>query len=440
MLATAALAASVALSPMQEQRIDAIVRRVMREDHIPGLSLGIARHGRVLLLRGYGVANRETHRASSGDTIYAIGSLTKQFTAALTLQQIARGTLTLDHRIDGVTVRQLLAQTSGLATYTTPGATIESVLQEPPQFTPGTRWAYSNTNYYVLGTMLERAAHVSFADLLARDITTPLDLNETTLGAPAGDNAATGYEWDDGAYIAIPSDDSNERLAFSAAGMSSSARDILNWLDALERGAVLSPPAFWAMTNSATLSNGVPTHYGYGFYVRNWYGWRTVEHPGSVDGFSADDALVVDDGLEIVALANTSDAWLLPLTKSIVALLEPARDSALVVHLNAPPVNENPRVTSQVRAIVLGIQNGTLERAQLSRSLNRTLDAAQLRAGERLLRDVGPPRLIEFVEQTVRHGVAYERYRVTFSVKQFWVTVSYYGWKVNTLSIQPDDE
>ncbi len=440
MLAAALLAGSLALTPAQSDTIDALVARVMSENHIAGLSIGIARNGDPLFVRGYGSANRETGAVPDGNTIYGIGSLTKQFTAALVLQEAAQQKLSLSQTAYGATVQQLLAQTSGLPTYTTAGATIDAVLKEPPLFKAGTQWAYSNTNYYVLGTLLQNATGIPYGDLLARQILDPLHLERTHLALPSGANAAIGYDYDDGGYIALDPQDANETLEFSAAGMSSSVNDMLQWLNDLRTGKVVSAEDFDRMTNSAQLTDGAPTHYGYGFYIRNWYGWRTAEHAGNVDGYSADDAIVVDDGLEIVVLANASNVWLLPLTKSVVAMLEPPRDTALVVSLNAPPVNENPRVTREIRAIVLGIKNGSLNRSMFTPKLNRTLTRGELAIGRKLFTDVGPLRDLEFVEHSVKNGVAYEKYRVTFSVQQFWVTISYYGWKINTLSVEPDNE
>lgn len=440
MLAVALLAASLALTPAQSDRIDSLVALVMKDNHIAGLSLGIARNGEPLFVRGYGVADLDTDEAPDGKTIYGIGSLTKQFTAALVLQAAERGKLSLSSDVHGASVEELLAQTSGLPTYTTAGVTIESVLKEPPLFTPGTQWAYSNTNYYVLGDALQRATETPYADLLDANILQPLGLSDTRLSLPWGPNAATGYDYNDGAYIPVENDPSAEALEFSAAGISSNVDNLLRWLDALRRGRVVSPDDFNAMTSTSHLADGAPTHYGYGFYVRDWYGWRVAEHTGNVDGYSADDALVPDDGLEIVVLSNASNVWLVPLTKSIVAMLEPPRDTALVASLNAPPVNENPRVSRDIRAIVLGIANGDLRRSMLSTSLNRTLTKTQLSVGRKLFNGLGPLRDVEFVEHAVRNGTAYEKYRVTFSVQQFWVTISYYGWKINTLSIEPDNE
>ena len=440
MLAAVLLAASLGLSSSQSDQIDALAADVMRDNNISALSLGIARNGEPLLVRGYGVANHDAQSEADGDTVYGIGSLTKQFTAALVLAAIENGKLQPAQTENGATVVQLLAQTSGLPNYTEPGVSLDDALREPPQFTPGTQWAYSNTNYYVLGKLLERATGASYADLLQTTVLTPLQLTATTADLPSGPHAAIGYEYNDGGYIPVETSDDEETLLYAAAGVSSSVNDMLKWLDALQHGKIVSASDYQMMTTTSRLSDGQPTNYGYGFYIHNWYGWRTAEHPGYIDGFSADDAIVTDDGLEIVVLCNATNVALEPLTKSIVATLEPARDRALVASIGTPGFNEDPKITSDVRATVESISNGSIDRTKLTPALNVTFNNAQLRIARALFQDVGKLRQVEFVEHLVKDGVSYEKYRVTFAVQQFWVTVSYKGSKLNTLSIEPDNE
>ena len=95
MLPAALLATSLALTPAQSAKIDAVVAQVMETSHIPGLSLGVARKGHVVFLRGYGTRTCSTHDAANGYTVFRIGSITKQFTAALVMQEADRSALPL---------------------------------------------------------------------------------------------------------------------------------------------------------------------------------------------------------------------------------------------------------------------------------------------------------------------------------------------------------
>lgn len=429
MLAGAMLAASLALNPVQSTQIDAVVEQVMQANHIAGLSIGIARKGSVLMLRGYGVRNADAYALADGDTIYRIGSITKQFTAALVLQQIEAQRMSLSAPVHGATIGDLLAQTSGIPNFQ-PGSTVESALAAAPLFAPGSQWAYSNTNYYLLGTALQTTTGSTYPDLLGQKILAPLHLHSTTFALPRGGDVALGYEWNDGANVPVQGETADApSITFSAAAMSSSARDLLAWLEGLRSGKVVSTQGYDDMTTTKTLADGTHTRYGYGFYVRDWYGWKTAEHPGNVDGFSADDAIVLDDGLEIAVLSNADAVSLVPLSKSIVAILLPPRDQNTVADFNHPAQNENASVTADVKRLLLQSQHGTLDASIISPVIDPSI------------KDLGAPSQFEFIDRTTKNGVTFEKYRLTFSYSQFWMTLGYASdGKVTSLAIVPDED
>ncbi|HVA34406.1 MAG TPA: serine hydrolase domain-containing protein, partial [Candidatus Baltobacteraceae bacterium] len=286
------MAAVIGLSHLQTAAIDSIVTSVMRSHDVTGLSLGIARKDSTLYLRGYGWRDASRMHRVDGYTIYPIGSLTKQFTAALILQQIADGRLALD--AGRPTVRQLMNQTVG------------------------GRWQYRNANYAALGSALERTTATPFCRLLATRIAAPLHLASTSCGIPAG-----AWNVADGSIAAA------HYLAPAAGGLASNARDLLHWLDDLSTGRVVTPRYFTAMTSSGFADGGVPTNYGFGFFIDDWYGYRVAEHSGYVDGYSSADTLVLDDGLEIAALSNADRVDLVPLLKSIAAIVDRPLDANL---------------------------------------------------------------------------------------------------------------
>ncbi len=431
MLAGAMLAASLALSPAQSTQIDAVVEQVMQANHIAGLSIGIGRRGDILMLRGYGVRDVRAYALADGDTIYRIGSITKQFTAALVLQQIEASRLALNAQIHGATVAELLAQTSGIPNYGLGTQSLENALAAPPLFPPGSQWDYSNTNYYLLGTLLESTASTTYPKLLSNKIVVPLHLRGTSFTLPHGGDVALGYEYNDGAYVAAQNTSADDpTIAFSAAAMSSNARDLLAWLDDLRSARVVSTQSFADMTTTKTLLDGTHTRYGYGFYIRNWYGWRTAEHPGNVDGFSADDAIVLDDGLEIAILSNADSVALAPLSKSIVAIIEPAKDTGSVADFTHPAQNENATVTADIKRTLQDLQTGGLDRSKLTASIDPTFT-----------QELGAPSQIEFIERSSKNGITYEKYRLTFSYQQFWMTLAYGAdGKLSALAVAPDED
>ncbi len=421
---------------MQSQ-IDAIVSQVMQKEHIAGLSLGIARRGVPLYVRGYGERDVANHLPADGYTIYAAGSITKQFTAALVLQQSARGGIDLTAPVGrylpqiagpagGVSIAQLLGQTSGIVSYTdrsraeierlaasnpVPERVWQLVADRPLAFAPGAQWQYSNTDYLLLGMTLQAVTDLTYPMLLDRNVLVPLALRSTAYGPPAfAQNVARGYAWRDG-FAAVPLSQGVFNLAFSAGGITSNAPDLLAWMEALRSGEIIPLSSFNAMAASGRLNDNVPTNYGFGFFVGNWYGYRVVDHGGNIDGFSSADAIVLDDGLEIALLSNADGIDLEPLSKSIVALVDPPRDANLAAHFGTPAENENPRITAAIKTIVA------------------TPPFAAL----------GALKSLEFIERSQRDGVTYDKYRLTFAPGEWWLTFGYRrDDAVESLTLAPD--
>ena len=248
------LAAVLALSNAQRSEIDAIVGRVMRDRHIRGLSLGVARGDAPLYLRGYGVRDVRRRLPADSYTIYRIGSISKQFTAALAMQEVAAGRIALAAPVSRylasapsatgrVTVEQLLDQTSGIATDA-------AGPDEPLVAEPGTLWTYSNVNYHVLDAILERIGGATVPALLRARIVEPLGLTSTGTGIPPfATNMAHGYVWKSGWSEVTPS----AERALLGGPMVSNAPDLLRRFGGAARGAGRFEYAFEAMTVSTTL-------------------------------------------------------------------------------------------------------------------------------------------------------------------------------------------
>jgi len=233
---------------------------------------------------------------------------------------------------------------------------------------------------------LARTTGSSFPQLLQTQIAGPLGLISTADGLPPfAENVARG---DGVAGSTAPA---------LAGAMSSNARDLLVWLRDLRAGRVVPRPFFDAMTSSGKLTDGTPTYYGYGFFIDDWYGYRVAQHSGYVPGFSAQDALVLDDGVEIVVLANRTSVDLAPLCKSILAIVDRPRDANLAATLAAPAQNENPQITAAVKDIL----------------------------SARPFAVYGAVERVEFIERTNAGALRYDRYRVTFSSGQWRMTVGY---------------
>lgn len=296
---------------------------------LPGVVL-VARGDEVLYSRASGEADRARSSPITLDTRFRIGSITKQFTAAAVLLLQQRGRLDVDDRLCDVlsacpaawkpmTLRHLLQHTSGipdyteLATYeptkdepTTPKALVARVRDEPLQFAPGSLFAYSNSNYAVLGLVIEQLSGMSYEAFLEREIFTPLGMSSTGFEKP-GDGLAVGYSG--GATRAAPIDMS---VAYAAGGLSSTAGDLVRWSNALTGGSLLTAPVVAEMeTAGIDETDSYGFGYGLGVYVGDVGGdgaaLREVYHDGGIDGFAAYLGRYPDDRLTVVVLSNSED-------------------------------------------------------------------------------------------------------------------------------------
>jgi CubicO group peptidase (beta-lactamase class C family) len=292
----------------------------------------------MVLAKGYGLADVAAGVPAGPATVYPIASVTKQFTAAAIMQLVGQGKLTLgetlpqalpavhwrDRRAARVTVRELLTHTSGIPGYTSePGfAAVQGVPQtqrqilslivdQPLKFDPGTKAAYSNSGYYLLGMIIERVTGLTYGQYLSRHVLAGLGMTHTRLcpDTTAGGQYARLY--DHGApqpRLAAPTSLVN---AFAAGQLCSTAPDLLRWQHALQTGRVVTAASYAAMTTPLRLRSGQTIAYGFGLDLDPINGRRAVSHPGGFAGDAADLAWYPDDHLAIAVLDNASTvpAW-----------------------------------------------------------------------------------------------------------------------------------
>lgn len=337
-----------AAPPALEAAIDAFARSVLDEQQAPGLSIGIARGGETLLIRGYGLANLEHQVPATGDTVFRIGSVTKQFTAAAILLLAEDGRLGLDDTLDQyfpdfprgseVTIRHLLQHTSGISNYTSLNGFMQGtaplehdaarmvayIASADPlyDFDPGTGWSYSNSGYMFLDYIAEQAAGQPLADFLKDRIFDPLGMNDTRMddaseivpGRAQGYDAApdSPYGFTNASYLSLS-------VAAGAGAIRSTPRDLIVWMQALLGGDVVSADSLAMMLEPARLTDGslasaflVDPHpalagmdYGFGIMTGERHGRRFIGHGGSINGFNASLIHYPDEDTTIVLLVNT---------------------------------------------------------------------------------------------------------------------------------------
>ncbi|MFJ8843118.1 serine hydrolase domain-containing protein [Streptomyces cyaneofuscatus] len=291
--------------------------------------------------RSVGVRDRESGAAMDTQARFRIGSVSKTFSSVVLLQLVEENRLKLDVPVntylkgllpdDRITVRHLLSHRSGLADYTNamfnetvPGfeavrnrvfsyqELVDLSLAEPRTTEPGGAYAYSNTNFVVVGMLIEKLTGRPVADAYQRRIIKPLGLRETAYVHPDTRIKGThvrGYLHPDEAGAALV--DSTEQTvswAQSAGAVISSPADLNTFTSALMRGRLLAPATLEAMT-TVTPTDGTNTRF-YGLGLRRYdlsCGTRVYGHTGTVQGYYTYAFSTRDGRRSLSALANTSN-------------------------------------------------------------------------------------------------------------------------------------
>ncbi len=308
-------------------RVDAVVGAELEAGRIPGAAIGIARDGKTVLAKGYGKADVEKGATVRPDTVFRIGSVTKQFTGAAVLLLRDEGKLSLDDPLSkflpdfprgkDVTVRHLLAHTSGIRSYTglkewraimaedrTPDGMLALFRDLPFEFEPGERFAYNNSGYFLLGLVVEKAAGAPYAEVLRSKVFEPLGLKGTAVDAPGLEMAgrAVGYRALEKSWRVA--DPISMTQPGAAGAMVSTIDDLLAWDAALHSGRVLRKESLEEMLAPGRLKDGNLTRYGCGVFLAGEGERRMVEHGGGINGFVSYLGRFPAKGLTVAVLVN----------------------------------------------------------------------------------------------------------------------------------------
>lgn len=344
-LLTACLAPP-AKAQLDPDAADAAIRAFLARHEIPSGHVTLLRGDTVILQRGYGSVTREGP-APDATSLFPLGSISKQFTASAILALADEGKLRLDAPVreylpewfasePDLRITHLLTQTSGLADFlwldgyrpladdpaTEIAAYIALAAAAPRRFSPGTRWAYSNTNYKALALIAERVTGEPFDDVLASRV----------LGPAGIDGIVACHRLRPGQFVpGINAGGKPTPLDASAAayvgdgGLCASAASLSKWL----RLVLASPDAKWSrLAQAGTLTDGTRVPYGFGLSTREFLGHSMVWHGGNVDSHSAMIAYRPEDDLGIVLLTSRGFVWLTELMPALTGARPPTRAAA----------------------------------------------------------------------------------------------------------------
>jgi CubicO group peptidase (beta-lactamase class C family) len=357
------------------EAIDAIVGPYVTPG-APGLAIGVVHDGTLRDARGYGLANLEWGAPIGSDTVFRLGSLTKQFTAMAIMLLCEENRLALDdaltthlpaYPIGGqtITVEQLLTHTAGITDYTglpeftehkhhpdMAPAEIAAVFQQYPlEFVPGSRFRYSNSGYVLLGMIVEAISGVSYAEFVRSRIFAPLGMHQSCYlsNEPIVRHRASGYVTTEQGYQNAPF--ANMTLPYAAGALGSSVQDLARWDMALRENRLVRPSTLERMHTPVRLLGGGTANYGFGWMIGAYEGRRVMYHGGGINGFVTSMYHWLDDHVTVIALANLFDYGL-----NVDAIARRVSRHAL----GLPPLTRRPiSLPAEARRQVVGTYAGS---------------------------------------------------------------------------------
>lgn len=301
-------------------------------------SVLLVKDNKVIIAKGYNMADYSNNQPNGPDTIHQIGSLTKAFTAAAILQLQEAGKLSVDDPVhkyikdypnDKVKLYHLLTHTSGIPNYTTfpdflksinirvsVDELIAKIKDKSLEFEPGSQYSYSNSGYVLLGAVIEQVSGQSYGDYLNEHIFTPLGMKRS--GYLTKDNIhkdiAVGYSLitPDISEIAQPID---MTVAYSAGGIYSTVQDLYKWLLGLENGTIISD-ASWEEMRKPNLDG-----YALGWGIPDSMGMMYT-HNGTINGFSSEVWRDMSKGTAVILLSNAEGINLGPMRDVLLRMLD----------------------------------------------------------------------------------------------------------------------
>ena len=310
--------------PARADEIDDFVKAQMQRFKVPGLSLVVIKDGKTVKVQGYGLANVEQETPATPETVFKIGSVSKQFIATGIMLLAQGGKLSIDDPIgrylegtpsswDVITLRHLLTHTSGIVREA-PGFdpfkiqsdadVIRTAYPLPLRFEPGTKWEYCNVGYFALAEVIRKVTGQPWSEYLRAAVfepsgmtsTKPTDTSKGVAGRAVGyagkDNGEPAPDWTavrpSGAFL-------------------STVLDLAKWDRQLSMNTMLSEASRRLMWTPVRLANGTTHPYGFGWELADVNGHRRVGHGGSLPGFRSSFSRYPDDRLTVIVLMNADD-------------------------------------------------------------------------------------------------------------------------------------
>lgn len=391
----------------------------------PSVSVAVVQDGRIAYAKGFGEAEIATKRAATTDARYAVGSISKQFTAAALLLEQEQGKLSLDDKVskyfpeftraDEVTIRELLSHTSGYEDYApqdyliaewtkpiTPEAILDHWAKKPLNFDPGTRWQYSNTNYVLAAKIFEKVSGQRLVPFLQEHIFQPLGMSSADdCDVHSANDAAAYTRYALGPPRPVGREASGWYLGAGELCMTPS--DLARWDIAFLEKRILSAESYDEFTREVKLKDGKSTHYALGLSLGELHGTAMISHSGEVSGFLATNSIFPAKNAGIVVLSNEDGVNLIGAIRQEIAGL-----------LLEPPNAASEKQDREIREILEGLQQGRIDRSLFTPNANAYFGNVALNDYRHSLAPLGNLQLLTLENEQLRGGMTHLSYRAHF--------------------------
>lgn len=318
---------SSAFGQNHTKEIDAYLKSEYPADG-PGVSFLIAKDGKPIYQKAFGMANLELQVPMTPNNVFEIGSMTKQFTAVSILMLEEQGKLNIedditkyipDYPTQGkkITIHQLLNHTSGIKSYTnmskfismartdmSPKELIDVFKKEPMDFDPGDQFLYNNSGYILLGYIIEVASGETYPDFIQKNIFDTLGMTSSSYGSMQNivPNRASGYSESENGYV--NADYLSLTLPYAAGSIMSTTSDLLEWENALNSNILIKKESYEKAIHGSTLNDGSHISYGFGLEEGDVNGSPSIQHGGGIFGYTTMGIYLPKEKIYVVGLTN----------------------------------------------------------------------------------------------------------------------------------------
>jgi len=388
-------------------QLDTMIRRFVAEKHIVGLSVGVMQNGKVVLAKGYGVRDVSTKDPVTPRTMFAIGSVTKQFTCSALMLLVEQRRLALTDRVSmyfptltrakDITLIDLGGHLSGYRDYypldfvdqemqrpSTADQIITEYATRPLDFEPRSRYSYSNTGFLILGRVIERVSGEPFGTFIDKRIFAPLKLTRTTYEPSTTTTAADmaqGYT-SFGLADLIRAEPEARGWTGSAGAIWSTPTDLMTWDLSLLDHTILTPASYSVLTTPQRLTDGRSSGYGCGESVNDRGMALVLSHGGATSGFVAQNTVIPATRSAVVLLSNSDLSPIGELNQALIAKVMPrSPDVPVIAGLSA---------VEAARKFLSDLEKGTVDRSTLGADFSAFLTPEKVVAARRALNAMGP--------------------------------------------------